>query len=411
MNHNFVRLILLFTLFISFNAAGKERPPLVTKGTCDGIPQLEVKTANGYCLGLVSEGFGFPRGLLPEENGDILVVDMGSWGKKKGSLWRIVKGKGKYSKVRLLTGLDRPHALVRDPRGRIYLGSADKISIVHFEKSGVKLIDVIGGTSPIPSLPATGRHPLKQFAFDSVGNLFLNIGSASDNCEVEGESKKMARGSCKEAVGREGRGTIRRYKVTQDGSFDSQWEVYASGLRNSMGLEFDKISGRLWQVENSRDSISDVAPHLDGALLPHDELNLISKNAHYGWPYCYDMGVPSPEYPTYDCSVTTKPRLLLPPHSAPLGISFVAGGNLPGDAKRGAFVTLHGYRSMGHRIVFLPFDEQGYPEGRIVNTVWGWDGTSAIPKGAPVDIRSSPNGSIYLTDDRNGLILKLSRVR
>jgi glucose/arabinose dehydrogenase len=410
-NKTYLRLFFLISMFLSCSASGKDRQPIATRGICDGIPRLEVKTVEGYCLGLVAEGFLFPRGVLPEENGDLLVVDMGSWGQRKGSLWRVSKKNREYKKQRLLSGLDRPHAILKGSNGKIYLGSADKVSVVQMDKTGVSLIDVIGGSSKVPALPTTGRHPLKQFAFDSVGDLYLNVGSESDNCEVEGEPKSVSRGVCKEAMGKDQRGAIRKYRGLPDGTFESEWEIYASGLRNSMGLEFEKNFERLWQVENSRDSISNVDPNLDDALLPHDELNLVAKGLHYGWPYCYDMGIASPEYPTHDCSAYVKPKLLLPPHSAPLGIAFAQGIDLPGNATSGAFVTLHGYRSTGHRLVFLPFSSAGYPEGKIVDVVWGWDGKNSLPKGAPVDVRLGVDGAIYLTDDRNGLVLRLARVR
>ena len=405
-------IALLWLLAAASNVDARDRTKFATDGTCDGLPRMPVKTFEGFCLALFAEGFSFPRGILPQDNGDVLLVDMGSWGKKKGSLWRVSNNAGTVKKQRLLDGLDRPHAIVKSPEGLIYLASVDKISIVQLEGNAATLIDVIGGNSIVPGLPTTGRHPLKQITFNSSGDIFVNIGSESDNCEVEGQLKKAKRGICLEATGWTQRGAIRKYRAIGEGRFHPKWEVFASGLRNSMGLDFEPLTGTLWQVENARDSISNVDSKLDDSSFPHDELNLIRQGANFGWPYCYDMGVASPEYSDHDCSNVHHPALLLPPHSAPLGLAFHNGTGLPKGLKKGAFITLHGYRKTGHRVVFVAVDDYGHPSGDPLDIVWGWDGSESMSRGAPVDIRRAKDGAMYISDDRNGLLLRLSyRVR
>ena len=403
-------VVFLAMCLLLATAWSKDPPEMPTSGMCDGLPLVPVTTMEGFCLGLVAQGFEFPRGVLPLASGEILVVDMGGWGPRKGSLWRVVKRDGAYKKIRLLRGLDRPHAIVKSPVGLIYVASTDRVSILEMDASTARLVDVIGGDSDVDPLPTSGRHPLKQLVFDSAGNLFVNIGSASDNCELPNEKKGSKRGVCKEATGPGQRGAIRKYNMRPYGGFDPDWEIHASGLRNSMGMAFEPVNQALWQVENSRDAISKYDPKLDDKRLPHDELNLIEKGKNYGWPYCYDMGVPSPEYPQHDCSVSEKPALLLPAHSAPLGMAFHDGRHLPKSMQRGLFVTLRGYRSTGHRIVYVPFNSDGQPTQKTLNVVSGWDKSNGLPKGAPVDIRVSNDGTLFITDDRNGNLLRLSYI-
>ena len=410
-NLNLIHAIIFLAMCLPLTTSwSKDSREMSTSGICDGLPLVPVKTMEGFCLGLVAKGFDFPRGVLPLESGEILVVDMGSWQHRKGSLWKVVKQDGEYKKIRLLHGLDRPHAIVKSPSGLIYVASADRVSILEMDTSNARLVDVIGGDSDLDSLPALGRHPLKQLAFDSDGNLYMNIGSASDNCELPNEKKGSNRGVCEETIGSEQRGVIRKYMKMSNGGFDLNWEIYASGLRNSMGMAFEPTNQSLWQVENSRDAISKYDPKLDNKMLPHDELNLIEKGNNYGWPYCYDMGLPSPEYSQHDCSVSVKPVLLLPAHSAPLGMAFHDGHNLPKSMQRGLFVTLRGYRSTGHRIVYIPFNSDGQPKQKTLNIISGWDKSNGLPKGAPVDIRVSNDGKLYISDDRNGNLLRLSYI-
>jgi glucose/arabinose dehydrogenase len=394
--------------FAAIGAFAKDRMPLPTHGLCDGLPRVPVNTSDGFCLGIVTEGFTFPRGLLPLDDGNILVVDMGGWGKAKGSLWRLHKTPSGYKKELLIKGLDRPHAIVKNRVGKIYLASVDKISLVRIQKSGVKLEDVIGGSSELEGLPTSGRHPLKQLAFDDSGNLFVNIGSASDNCEKNAKTKSAEKQVCIEAEGLNARGVIRKYIARLDGSFENRWEIYAKGLRNSMGMEFEPTQKVLWQVENSRDVISRADPSLNDSLLPHDELNKVSQGKTYGWPYCFDMGRASPEFPDYNCKKTESPAALLPAHSAPLGLAFHSGKDLPKSFGPGLFVTLHGYRDTGHRVIYIPLKEGRIPHSPFKEIVWGWDKENGLPKGAPVDIRLGGDGSLYVSDDRNGLILRLT---
>ena len=108
-------------------------------------------------------------------------------------------------------------------------------------------------------------------------SLFVNIGSASDNCELPNEKKGSKRGPCAK------RQPVLHHSVgihpqiqheLPYGGFDPDWEIHASGLRNSMGMAFEPVNQTLWQVENSRDAISKYDPKLDDKRLPHDELNL-----------------------------------------------------------------------------------------------------------------------------------------
>jgi len=189
----------------------------------------------------------------------------------------------------------------------------------------------------------------------------------------------------------------------------TQWKTYASGLRNSMALAVHSDSGALLQGENSRDNIHRRMPGVENDEdLPHDELNLIEEGGRYGWPYCYDDGKASPEYSTADCSRYRMPLLLIAAHAAPLGMTYYFGNLLP-ESRGALIVGYHGYRAKGHRIVVFETDRGGLPSGKSSELVAGWDAVDGRPMGAPTDLKASADGALYVTEDRNGTVLRIAR--
>ena len=400
--------LLISALLLGWGAAvlaeAKDAEGYVPNGKCAGLPQIQVKTAPGFCLGLAATGLGMPRGVLPLADGSILITDMGAWGKGKGRLLKLSRAADVYNSSVLLEGLDRPHALQLGPDGEVYLGEAGRISRFKADAAKPQLETVLD------NLPEDGRHPLKTFVFGKDGSLFVNFGSATDNCENHIDASKPALQSCTEAEAETPRGVIHHYMLV-----DGKWQdhVYARGLRNSMALAVNPVSGELWQAENSRDYINRKIPGLKSdENLPHEELNLVKDGAHYGWPYCYDNNVAAPEFAGANCSAFKKPVRLMPGHAAPLGMIFYSGdAALP--AWRGSLVMgWHGYRNNGHRIVAYRFGANNQPKGEYTELVGDWaDTPGKHPMGAPTDIKADAHGTLWVTEDRNGTLLALTPIK
>lgn len=364
----------------------------ITAGQCAGVPAVQLKVAKGFCVGLAASGLGLPRGVLPLADGRVLITDLGRWDAPAGRLLMLNPRPGGYEARTLLKGLDRPHGLQMGPDGKIYLAEAGRILRVDMARQPVSTEILIAG------LPTAGRHPLKQFVFGPDGAIYVNVGASTDHCEDAPTPRGMR---CPEAEREAPGAAIWRYA-----QINGHWvgKPFARGLRNSMALAFAP-DGSLWQAENSRDTLPGGG---NSDTLPHDELNRIRPGAHYGWPYCTDMGRFDPAFTPGDCSRYTRPERLLPAHSAPLGMTFythVAAS----PAWRGSLVIgLHGYRRQGHRIIAWPFDASGKPARNFTVLVDGWQATARHPLGAPTDIKADNRGHLWVTEDRNGTVLVIS---
>lgn len=378
-------------------------------GTCGNFKRLAVTTPAGFCAAVLANGFKFPRGIQPLPGGALVVVDMRSWEPKQGRVWLLKPGAaGQYEHVLLLKGLDRPNGIVAGPDGLLYLGLVGRIVRFDVNNPETTLTDVIGGKSGVAPLPGLGRHLLTTMRFDARGDLYVNVGSASDHCETADGKAPLAGKPCAEAEGPNALGAIRKYTMQWPAATVKGWEVYASGLRNSMALAVHPVSGALWQADNARDFIQAAMPGLaNDNDLPHDELNLVQRGVHYGWPYCYDANRASPEYPGADCKPYRAPTRLLPAHAAPLGMTFYTGSRFPALYTNSLIVGYHGYRAHGHRLVALLPDAKGAPLGKSVDLIKGWGSKPGQGMGAPVDVKQGPDGNIYLVEDRTGRVVRL----
>ncbi len=373
-------------------------------GECAGLPPLAVKTPPGYCVGVVASGLKMPRGLAFLPDGRLLVTEMGSWVADRGRLTVLTRDANGWQAKQVLTGLDRPHGIVAGPDGRLYLGEAGRIrrfTLASLDGGAPQLEDAI-------TLPPPGdrRHPLVNMAFAEDGSLYVNVGSATDNCESAPEATRAA-GRCPETEGKDAVGLVRRYRVDKQGNI-SGGEVFATGMRNSMALAIHP-SGTVLEGENSRDAIHKPLGLPNDEELPHDELNVLQSGKHYGWPFCYDQQVAAPEFPKYACARTEAPTRLLPAHVAPLGMAWWLGDKAPAAYRGWLVVGFHGYRKYGHRLMAFPVDAKGVPKGQPVELIHDWQDARGV--GAPVDVRPGPDGALYLTDDKHGQVLVLSKER
>jgi glucose/arabinose dehydrogenase len=391
-------------------------PVYNTSGLCGGLPKINLKTAPGFCVGLIDNGEGtvFPRTALQVDEKNILLVDMGGWKKSNGKLYMLTHVNGKYTRRKILdaaqsenalikNALDRPHLLLRGPDQKIYLSSTSMIvRLDPFANPIENSFQVV-----ISGLPNLGLHPLKVFTFDDQENLYVNVGSATNVCKKQGVFFDQ-HADCSEVEDWiAGQGQVRKYTKQSDGTYSKNFVVFSKGLRNSMGLLWNQIGQNLIQAENSRDNIFENDTSLSNTDLPHEEFNVLVDGGRYGWPYCYDNNLNNPEWTGFDCRSQIMPHLLMPAHSSPLSLMMYRGNLFPGWYKNRMLISLHGYEPRGHRIIAYLRDDKGLPTGAPLSIVYGWDATKNQPTGSPVGLSEMSDGSVLIVEDKNRKVLRL----
>jgi glucose/arabinose dehydrogenase len=369
---------------------------------CTGVGNpLAVRLLPGFCLRPVATGLLRPRQMALAPDGSVLVAESGAgWRHNRGRVSRLARlPDGGFTVTPLATALDRPHGVAFHD-GHVWVAEAGRVARFRYPVGGELTLEPV-----VSGLPSDGRHIHKTLGFAPDGALFFSVGSATDNCQRadsrEADDPCPERAPVAPAVER---GVVMRWDAQR-----GRASVYSRGLRNNTALAWHPASGRLWGVENSRDYIDRADPSLSDTALPHDELNELTRGSDHGWPYCYDANALAPEYRAHParCRAQTPPALALPPHAAPLAITFYDGGMFPAAYRGRALVAYHGYRAEGHRVVSIPFGADGAPSGPPEDFISGWEERPDRPHGRLAGLLVTPEGSLLVSDDGSGTVYEL----
>jgi len=227
-----------------------------------------------------------------------------------------------------------------------------------------------------------GGHSTRTIKIKDL-KIYLSVGSSCNVC-VEDDPLRAA---------------ISRFNLDGSGK-----EIYAAGLRNSVGIEFSPYSHELWGVNNGRDHLGDDHPR--------EELNIIREGSHYGWPNCYEGQTWDEDFgKAYDCLTTQAPAHTFTAHMAPLGLAFYQKGALPDNYNDSLFIAFHGSwnRSVpaGYKVVRVKLNERGEILSHE-DFITGWLQPDGRKTGRPVDLEQSPDGDLYLSDDTLGVVYRIT---
>jgi glucose/arabinose dehydrogenase len=384
-------ILLLVPAMLSAQVTHGDKPqlpaPFATKSA--GNPPEETMPPKGFLptvpagfqISLFASDFKEPRWLAAAPNGDIFLADTHG-----GAIYILRDPQqtgGAHERVTFLTGLDEPFGIVVHD-DYIYVGDTNAVLRYKFDPKTSKRL---GEAEKLMDLPR-GGHSTRALVFSADGkHLFVSVGSKS-NVDIEKDSRRAAITIC-DPDGRNAR-------------------LYATGLRNPVGLALEPTTGQLWTSVNERDGLGDD--------LPPDYFTSVKDGGFYGWPYSYIGDNVDPRVNPQKPELVAKaiiPDVLLGSHRAPLQFAFYTGKQFPASYQGGAFIAEHGSwnRSTraGYQVVFVPVKD-GQPSGDPQPFLTGLvpDPTKGNVNGRPVGVAVAPDGSLLVSDDGARVVYRIS---
>ena len=346
----------------------------------------------GFTVNVFASGLDRPRWLALTPDGDVLVTET-----RENRIQRLSDRDGdgvaevKETFATAQNGLDIPFGMAFSSDA-FFLGNTDEVLRFDWQ---VGQRAITGQGEQVMPLPGGGynQHWTRNVVMAPEGDrLFVSIGSKS-NVDEE---------------------PLPRAAVQTVGLDGSNPQVFASGLRNPVGLDFHPVTGELYVTVNERDGLGDD-------LVP-DYFTRVQSGEFYGWPYAYlssdnldprrltqQGGSEAPE----KVAEVRSPDVLFQAHSAALGLQFYDGNTFPERYHNGAFVAFRGSwnrsEGTGYKVVFVPFDEAGRPAGSYEDFLTGFlvDPSGPTTWGRPVGLLVLPDGSLLLTEEANGRIYRI----
>ncbi|KIO54107.1 PQQ-dependent sugar dehydrogenase [Flavobacterium hibernum] len=349
------------------------------------------KAPEGFTVTKFADGFENPRWTYIAPNNDIFVVESGTRTSKNQII--ILRDKDKDGKFEtrevFLKNLNRPFGMLV-LNNFFYVANTDGLYRYPYNNTALKL--ETQGTK-ILDLPAGGynNHWTRNIITNPEGTkIYISVGSGS-NVGENGMDKEVRRAAILE--------------INPDGSDE---KIYADGIRNPVGMDWNPINKELWTAVNERDDLGDD-------LVP-DYITSVKRGGFYGWPYSYFGNILDPRMKGERKDLAAKaivPDVSVGAHTASLGFTFYTKNAFPAKYKNGAFVGQHGSwnraKISGYKVVFVPF-ANGKPSGKPEDFLTGFVANEAKAEvyGRPVAVTVMHDGSLLVNDDSGNTIWKVT---
>ncbi len=340
----------------------------------DQLPIPQLKLPRGFKIEVYASGIANARSLRLGDKGTVFVSN-----RQLDKVYAIVNRNGKREAKVIASGLDRPNGLAFH-NGTLYIGEGTKIS--KLEKIEDNLDNPPQLVVIYDDLPNHQSHGWKFIALGPDNKLYINVGAPCNICIPPDEN-----------------GQIRRINLDGSGA-----EVFARGVRNSVGFDWHPLTKDLYFTDNGRDWLSED--------LPEDELNRVTKvGQHFGFPYCHQGNFTDREVGWgRSCDEFVKPVALLGPHSAALGMRFYTGRMFPAEYRNAIFIARHGSwnktKKIGGDVMVAKLNPNGtvksiepFLTGFLQNNTY---------IGRPVDVQVMKDGSLLVSDDYAGAVYRIT---
>lgn len=392
--------------------------PTVVVAPAEGWPEGSAPTpARGLAVAPLASGLDHPRWIHVLPNRDVLVAESNApprpedgkgirgWIMKREmkragaavpsanriSLLRDADGDGRAERrYTFLQNLNSPFgmALVGD---RLYVANTDAIVSFPYRAGDTVITAPPTKVADLPGGPLNHHWTKNIIASPDGTRLYASVGSNSNVAE-NGMDKELNRAA-----------------ILEVDLATGQTRLFASGLRNPNGLDWEPSSGQLWTVVNERDELgSDLVP---------DYLTSVREGGFYGWPYSYygqhvDQRV-TPPRPDLVAQALV-PDFALGPHTASLGLAFSRDSTLSAEFSGGAFIGQHGSWNRrplsGYRVIFVPFSG-GKPAGKARDVLTGFVDEDGHARGRPVGVALDGQGALLVADDVGNTVWRVTRAR
>lgn len=362
-----------------------QNPPKVVDRPFDS--KLEVLP--GYVVTLYSDGLQHPRMIRTAPNGDAFVALS-----QPGTVIAFHGDPVPLATDNFATGLNRPFGIAFYPPGsnptHVYIGNTNSVVRFPYRTGDLKARgpqEVIVASLPSGGAP-DAEHWTRDIAFSRDGRkMYVSVGSMTNVDEENNPSERD-------------RAVI--YEFNPDGSGR---RVYASGIRNAVGLAIHPQTGQLWASVNERDGLGDN-------LVP-DYVTHVEEGAFYGWPWFYMGGHQDPRHEGKHAELKSKvktPDVLVQPHSASLAMTFYNGSQFPAGHRDSIFVAQHGSWNKsgrtGYKVIRIPL-KGGMPTGEYEDFLTGFVTENAEVWGRPVGVAVTSDGALLVTDDASNSIWRV----
>ena len=349
----------------------------------------DIKLPPGFSIDLYATGVTNARQMALGAKGTLFV---GS--RSAGNVYAVVDKNGdhKADQVRTIaTDLSMPSGLAFR-NGSLYVAEVSRVTRYDDIESKLE-------APPAPAVvndkfPTARSHGWKYLGFDADGMLYVPVGAPCNICDRTGEDERF--------------GTVTRMKADGTGQ-----EVFARGIRNTVGFDWHPQTRELWIADNGRDSLGDDVP-------PDELLRAHKPGLHFGYPFCHGGDFADPEFGAKrPCSEFEPPAQKLGAHVAAIGMKFYTGKMFPAEYRNQIFVAEHGSwnrsQPQGYRVMLVKLDGQKvvsytpFAEGwlRGIRSSRG-NATIGDAWGRPADVLVMPDGALLVSDDEAGVIYRIS---
>jgi glucose/arabinose dehydrogenase len=353
--------------------------PILTGRPASELPLDKLKVPAGFKVEVYAQGIPEARSLALGDKGTVFVGN-----RNLKDVYAIVEQGGKRTVTKVLKGLNSPNG-VAFHNGTLYV--AERHRITAYDGIEDHLADPPAPKIVIDNLDPSQQpgHFWKFLAMGPDGKLYFNVGAPGNIVLPQYTQATINRVDPKTGV----------------------MEIYASGVRNSVGFDWHPTTKDLWFTNHARDWVSDD--------LPHDTLHRAPrKGMNFGYPFCHQGDLPDPEFGKgRACSEFDAPAARLGAHIAPLGMRFYTGAMFPAEYRNSMFIAMHGswnrtskqgYNVMratvdaGGRVELKPFLEGFMTDAKADPPMWG----------RPVDVLVMRDGALLVSDDYNGIVYRVS---